>query len=501
MSGAIERAGGNETAGMDHGKKEICSMKRTLLLTAALFTTPALAAPPAMPPADSAVTRAMFEHVVNIPTVLGRTRVPEMAQYLADQYKAAGFPAADISVMPYDTTNHDGTQTDKTAALIVRWRAAGKPAARPIMLMGHMDVVEAKREDSTTDPFVLTEKDGYYYGRGTIDMKDGIVGITRALIRLRASGFKPKRDIVVFFTGDEETNGIGADKGAREWLTRLGTPEYGLNADGGGGGFTRDDKPIGFFMQTAEKTFAGYTFTVRNRGGHSSKPRKDNAIYQLAGALKRLESYRFAPMMSETTRGYFSFLQTTEPGPLGDAIRAWLKNPADGAAADAVEADDRTVGLTRTRCVPTRLFGGHADNALPQLATATVNCRIFPGIDPNAVKAELERIANDPAVIVTRNDDYVASIASPLRADVRAALTKAVTTLHPGMTVTPEMSTGASDARPFRVAGVPVYGANGAWVRVPDDLRAHGKDERLPVKALDDTVLHWELMLTALAGK
>jgi acetylornithine deacetylase/succinyl-diaminopimelate desuccinylase-like protein len=460
---------------------------RHILIATAFITSPAVAAPEN--------SRAMFEKVVNIPTVLGRGKVPEMAQYLADQYKAGGFPEADIKVVPYAT---DGDP--KTAALIVRWRVA-KSRARPIMLMGHMDVVEAKREDSTTDPFVLTEKDGYYYGRGTIDMKDGIVAITQAMIKLRASGFKPKRDIVVFFTGDEETNGFGADKGATEWREALGNPEFGLNADGGGGGFTKDDKPIGFGMQTAEKTFAGYTWTVRNRGGHSSKPRKDNAIYQLANAIKRLEAYRFEPMLSETTRGYFDALQKRDPGPLGNAMRAWLKNPADGAAADVIEADDKTVGLTRTRCVPTRLFGGHADNALPQLATAMINCRIFPGIDPNAVKGELERIAADPEVVVTRNDDYVASLASPLRPDVTAAMTKAVTTLHPGMTVVPEMSTGASDARPFRVAGIPIYGVGGKWVRVPDDLRAHGKDERLPVKALDDSVRHWEILLTEMTGK
>jgi acetylornithine deacetylase/succinyl-diaminopimelate desuccinylase-like protein len=460
---------------------------RHILIATAFITSPAVAAPEN--------SRAMFEKVVNIPTVLGRGKVPEMAQYLADQYKAGGFPEADIKVVPYAT---DGDP--KTAALIVRWRVA-KSRARPIMLMGHMDVVEAKREDSTTDPFVLTEKDGYYYGRGTIDMKDGIVAITQAMIKLRASGFKPKRDIVVFFTGDEETNGFGADKGATEWREALGNPEFGLNADGGGGGFTKDDKPIGFGMQTAEKTFAGYTWTVRNRGGHSSKPRKDNAIYQLANAIKRLEAYRFEPMLSETTRGYFDALQKRDPGPLGNAMRAWLKNPADGAAADVIEADDKTVGLTRTRCVPTRLFAGHADNALPQLATAMINCRIFPGIDPNAVKGELERIAADPEVVVTRNDDYVASLASPLRPDVTAAMTKAVTTLHPGMTVVPEMSTGASDARPFRVAGIPIYGVGGKWVRVPDDLRAHGKDERLPVKALDDSVRHWEILLTEMTGK
>jgi acetylornithine deacetylase/succinyl-diaminopimelate desuccinylase-like protein len=367
--------------------------------------------------------------------------------------------------------------------------------------MGHMDVVEAKREDSTTDPFVMPERDGYYYGRGTIDMKDGITAITQAMINLRKAGFQPKRDIAVLFTGDEETNGIGAKKGAGEWLELLGHPEFGLNADGGGGGFNADKSPAGFTMQTAEKTFAGYTLTVRNRGGHSSKPRKDNAIYSLAHALDRIEAYRFTPMLNDTTRAYFEGRSKIEKGALGDAMRRWLANPNDGEAADFIEASESEVGLTRTRCVPTRLFAGHADNALPQLATAMINCRIFPGIEPNAVKAELEKIVADPTVVVTRNEDNVASLASPLRPDVTEAYTRAIRTLHPGMPIFPEMSTGASDARPFRVAGIPVYGVNGAWVQVPTDFRAHGKDERIPVQSLYDNVVHWQMMLRDLAGK
>lgn len=478
-------------------------MKTLLISTALVAAVPAMAATPAtvkVSPERQKATHDMFEHVVNIPTVFGRGKVPEMATYLADQYKAAGFPAEDVEVVSYDSTDPIAKVTEKTAALIVRWRAPGKAKAKPIMLMGHMDVVEAKREDSTTDPFVLTEKDGYYYGRGTIDMKDGIVGITQALIDLKASGFKPTRDIVVFFTGDEETNGIGADKGASEWKDKLNV-EYGLNADGGGGGFFPDGRNAGFLMQTAEKTFAGYTLTVRNRGGHSSKPRKDNAIYSLVHAVEKIEAHRFEPMLSETTRAYFTERQKQEKGALGDAMRAWLANPNDGAAADIIEADEAEVGLTRTRCVPTRLFAGHADNALPQLATAMINCRIFPGVDPNDVQKNLAAIVADPEVIVTRNDDYVASLSSPLRPDVVNAFTKAIHTLHPGAPISPEMSTGASDARPFRVAGIPIYGANGAWVVVPVDFRAHGKDERLPVKALDDNVVHWKLMLTELAGK
>jgi len=466
----------------------------------ALASTAALAAPPKLTQAQHDAAHAMFEHIIDTPTVIGRHNVPQVAQYVADQFKAGGFPEADIHVLPYHTGSAT-TGDDDTAALIVRWRAAQPSTKKPVLLMGHMDVVEAKIEDSTTDPFKMVERDGYYYGRGTIDMKDGITAITQAMINLRKAGFKPKRDIVVLFTGDEETNGIGAQKGATEWLDLLGHPEFGLNADGGGGGFNVDGSPAGFSMQTAEKTFASYTFTVRNRGGHSSKPRKDNAVYSLAHALDKLEAYRFAPKLNETTRAYFTARAKMDKGPLGDAMRRWLANPNDGDAADFIEASESEVGLTRTRCVPTRLFGGHADNALPQLATAMINCRIFPGEDPNAVKAELEKLVNDPTVVVTRNDNYVSSIASPLRPDVTAAFTHAVQTLHPGMPVFPEMSTGASDARPFRTAGIPVYGTNGAWVQVPTDFRAHGKDERIPVESLYDNVVHWQLMLQELTGK
>ncbi|MCA3254656.1 MAG: M20/M25/M40 family metallo-hydrolase, partial [Alphaproteobacteria bacterium] len=216
-------------------------MKSGLFLAAILTSSAAFAAPPAMSAAESAATREMFKTVIEIPTVLGRGRVPDMANYLAGEFRKAGWPADDIKVLPYASSDPSGTQKDQTAALIVRWpaMARGRPQ-KPIMLMGHMDVVEAKREDSTTDPFVLTERDGYYYGRGTIDMKAGIVGIARALIQLKAAGFKPRRDIVVFFTGDEETNGIGAEKGATEWRALMRDPEYGLNADGGGIGYGPD---------------------------------------------------------------------------------------------------------------------------------------------------------------------------------------------------------------------------------------------------------------------
>ena len=461
-----------------------------LLAAIAAAAMPAAAAPD--PWHDK--TRAMLEHAVEVPTVADRGRVPELAGFFADQFRAAGWADADIHVLPYKASD-----TNDTAALIVRWAAPRRAAKKPILLMGHMDVVEAKPEDWSMDPFTFVEKDGYYYGRGTIDMKQGDVALITALLKLRAAGFKPKRDIVLLITGDEETGGKGAQLAATEWR-KWTDAEYGLNADGGGGRFAADGRPLGFALQAAEKTYAQYQFTVRNKGGHSSKPRPDNAIYQLAHALERLEGYRFAPALNDTTRAYFSGRQASEQGPLGDAMRAWLKDPNDGKAADFIEADPREVGLTRTRCIATRLFGGHADNALPQLATASINCRILPGVSPDAIRDELQGIVADPGVAVTRLDTAVSSLVSPLRADVTAAYAKAVHARFPTSPVIPQMSTGASDARPFRVAGIPVYGVEGSWIVSPEDERAHGRDERLPVEALDADVAHWVSMLTSLAG-
>ena len=437
--------------------------------------------------------KALLARSIAIPTVAGRGQVPALANLLAEEYRAAGWADGDIHVLPYE-----GRPGDHTAALIARWRAPGRASAKPILVLAHMDVVEAKPEDWSMDPFTMVEKDGYLYGRGTSDIKQGIAAVTMALLKLRAEGFRPKRDIIVFFSGDEETAGRGALLGATEWRSLLDA-EYGLNADGGGGGVAPDGRPIAFTFQTAEKTYADYAFTARNPGGHSSKPRPDNAIYQLSAALQRLGAYRFEPALNATTRAYFAERQQREPGALGDAMRAWLANPADGAAADRIEADPGETGLTRTRCVATMLEGGHAPNALPQLARATVNCRILPGVSPDAIRDELQRIAGD-RVEVSRLDDYPMSLDSPLRQDILQTYTDSVRVHIPGAPVMPEMSAGASDARPFREHGVPIYGVDGSWGVIPDDMRAHGRDERLPVQALHDDVDHWIRMLKALAG-
>jgi len=453
-----------------------------------------LAGAPRLPANWEAATREIYKTSVETPTVAGRHNVPKLANYLADKFKAGGWAASDVHVLPYASLNDP-----QTAALIARWPSAN-PTKKPILIMAHMDVVEALPGDWTTDPFKLVEKDGYFYGRGTGDDKGGLVPVTVALLKLRAEGFKPDRDIVVLFTGDEETQGKGAELGATEWR-KWTEAEFGLNADAGGGEFTRDGKPLGFGLQTSEKTFQSYYFRVRNPGGHSSRPRPDNAIYDLADALKKLQAHRFTPMLNETTREYFAARARQEgKSPLGQAMRRWLANPNDGAAADAIEANPLEVGLTRTRCVATMLKGGHADNALPQLAEATVNCRIMPGVQPTDVQAELRRVVGAKVEVTPYPDIGHPTPVSPLRPDVVNAYTKATKARFPGQTIIPQMSAGATDGLEFRARGIPVYGVDGQWGVSPDDERAHGKDERIPVQSLWDNVIHWESIIRDLAS-
>ena len=477
-------------------------MRRIAILLACLSAS-AMAAPnpvaqsSKLDPAWQAKTRALFERTIEIPTVINRGQVPRMAELIAAELRAGGFPAADIRIIP-----HEGLPGDKTATLVARWRA-DKPVKKPILILGHMDVVEAKRADWKFDPFEFREEGGYFLGRGASDMKNGIVATTMALIKLRQSGFKPNRDLILFFTGDEETAMNGARLGSTEWRS-LTDAEFGLNADGGCASYDRNGRPLGCAISMAEKTYQTYFFTARNPGGHSSRPRPDNAIYDLADAIKRLQAHRFKPMLNEVTRAYFTEVAKEEGNSsIGQAIRRWLADENDGAAADAIEGHELYVGLTRTRCIPTMLDGGHADNALPQSAKATVNCRIMPNVDTKAVLAELQRLAG-PKVEVTFDESFLGTTTppSPLRPDVVRAVTKAITHIHgPKMRIIPSMSTGASDGSWFRAVGIPVYDVDGSWGISPNDERAHGLDERIPVRAMYDDVLHWEIMLRELAGR
>ena len=429
----------------------------------------------------------IFKQIIEIPSVSDRKdEVDRVSAHLEKLFLDAGF------------TNVQRKAHDGTFSLIARLPAAQKSKKKPILLLGHMDVVDALRSDWPRDPFQFIKEDGYYYGRGTSDMKSGIAAITTTLLRLKAEGFKPSRDIIVLFTGDEETDGKGAERAATEWRD-LVDAEFALNADAGGGAFTPDGRLLGFSIQTSEKMYQSFTFTATNKGGHSSRPMPDNAIYELAVALGKLSAHRFEPMLNDTTRAYFTHRASQESGPLGDAMRRWLANPKDGAAADMVEADPSEVGQTRTRCVATRLSGGHADNALPQTARAIVNCRIFPGVDAKAVQAELQAVAGG-AVKVEPHGPSVPSPASPLRADVMKAYTDTVRSRYKGAPIVPSMSAGATDGLFFRATGMPVYGVDGGWIVTPDDERAHGRDERIPVKAFEENLDHWYAMVKRLAG-
>lgn len=456
----------------------------------------ALANAPQLPDTWERKAREIYKTAVETPTVAGRAgQTLKLANYLAGQLKTAGWTAADIHVLPYLSP-----PDNKTAALIARWPAAGTPTKKPILIIAHMDVVEALPSDWTSDPFKLVEKDGYFYGRGSGDDKGGLVPSMVALMKLRASGFKPDRDIILLFTGDEETQGKGAELGATDWR-KWTEAEFVLNADAGGGAFTREGQPLGFGLQTSEKTYQSYYFRVRNPGGHSSRPRSDNAIFELGDALKKLQAHRFTPMLTETTTAYFTERAKQEgDSALGQAMRAWLANPDDGAAADAIEANPLEVGLTRTRCVPTMLKGGHAENALPQLAEATVNCRIMPGVEPKTVEAELKQMVGPNVEVTPYADLGRPTPVSPLRDDVVKAFTDAVHARFPNQTIIPQMSTGATDGLEFRARGMPVYGVDGSWGVSPDDERAHGRDERIPVQSLWDNILHWERMIKDLAN-
>ncbi|HEV7607895.1 MAG TPA: M20/M25/M40 family metallo-hydrolase [Steroidobacteraceae bacterium] len=438
-----------------------------------------------------AKAREIFEKVVSIPSSLGNGKVPEVAGYLAGELRAAGFPADDIKVIPFESP------TDKTAMLVARYRGDGT-GGKPILLLAHMDVVTANRSDWQRDPFQFIEENGYFYGRGTFDVKHGVTALTTLFLRLKAEKYVPKRDLIIFFSGDEETSQattVAIVHDHRELIDA----EYALNADGGGG--LSDDatgKPLYLDFQTAEKTYADFTLTVRNPGGHSSTPGPDNAIYDLAAGLTKLAHYSFPVMWNDTTIASMRSAGKTTPGELGSAMSRFAENPRDAAAAATIAAAPNLVGRIRTTCVATRLGGGHANNALPQSATANVNCRIFPGVKVPEVQAELQRVIDDKIEIKVVGEP-MSSDASPLRADVIAAVTHAVQKFHPGVPVVPQQESGATDGLVFRAAGIPTYGTDMTFTR-PKDRFAHGLNERLAVQPFYDSLEMWYLMVKELAG-
>jgi carboxypeptidase PM20D1 len=436
----------------------------------------------------------IYRTVIGFRTAAGHGHVPAMAAYLAEEFRQGGFPAEDVHVIPF--TLDDG---EETAGLVVRYRGDGSSGAPPILLMAHMDVVDALPEDWERDPFTLVEEDGYFFGRGIMDDKFGVVMLTATFLRLRAEGFVPSRDLVIAFTGDEET-GMVTTRALVSDHRDLTDAEFALNADAGGGTLDEDGRPVVYFVQTAEKTYATFELTVRNPGGHSSTPRVDNAIYELAEALGKLEAHRFPVRANEATRTFFREMSALTPGEVGEAMARFAEDPDDGWASDILWRQPEYVGITRTTCVATMLRGGHAENALPQTATATVNCRIFPGIEVAEIRETLRRVANTPELEIRTLGDPRASPASPLRDDVMGAVMAGVEAIRPGTPVIPYQAPYATDGLEVRAAGIPTYGIMGLFMK-DGDIFAHGLNERVPVRAFFDGLEYWRTVLIRMSGR
>ena len=429
------------------------------------------AAPDAAAPNPDAQLREIYKELVEINTApSGSTTVA--AEAMAARLRAAGFPEADVQVL--------GPRPER-GNLVARLRGNGR--ARPMMLLGHLDVVEARREDWSYDPFMLQELDGYFYGRGTLDDKSMCAIWVASLIRLKQEGWIPDRDIIIALTAAEE-EGAGPDNGA-QWLLGnhpgLVDAEFVLNE--GGGGQIKNGKNIANAVQASEKVYQTYRFEVRNRGGHSSRPSKDNAIYRLAEGLARLAKYDFPVALNEVTAGYFKQMAEIEKGQLADDMLAITGPRPPAAAIERLSASPYYNALMRTTCVATQLEAGHAENALPQTARATVNCRVLPGVPVEEVLATLVRIVADGEIAITPVEEATPSPPSPLNPAIMKPIAALTEEFWPGVPVLPSMSTGATDGLFYRKAGIPVYGVSGLFVDI-DDNRAHGKDERVGVRQL-----------------
>jgi acetylornithine deacetylase/succinyl-diaminopimelate desuccinylase-like protein len=444
---------------------------------------------PTASPAERAEARAIFKELIEINTTdTPRGNVTTATAAMQKLFLDAGFASADVHLLGPDPRKQN---------LVVRMRAAGSPTEKPVLFLCHMDVVEALRSDWTTDPFEFVEKDGYYYGRGTLDMKFGDAVMVENLLRLHRAGYKPRRDIILALTADEE----GGKFNGAEWLVRnhrdLVDAAFVINLDAGGIDLDHG-RPIAADVEATEKVYSDFQVVATNRGGHSSLPRPDNAIYELTTALDKLAAYSFPFELNAVTRTYFQNMAKRETGQTAADMRAILATPPNRAAAARLSAEPSYNSNFRTTCVATRLSAGHANNALPQTAEANVNCRIFPGHSPEEIRQQLIALFADPKLTVNYVSDggVVSAIAPERKAiappppikQVFEPLTSITQQIWPGTPVTAVMENGASDSIYFAWAGIPCYGYS-AIALDQDDDRAHGQDERLPVdsyfKSLD----------------
>jgi acetylornithine deacetylase/succinyl-diaminopimelate desuccinylase-like protein len=418
----------------------------------------------------------IFKQLIEINTTDSVGNVSTASEAMAQRFRDAGFPDNDLHILG---------PNDRKKNLVVRFHGSGKH--KPVLLIGHLDVVEARREDWTTDPFQFVEKDGYYYGRGTQDMKDGDAVMVATLLRFKKEGYVPDRDIILALTADEE----GGTSNGVDWLLKnnreLVDAEFVLNHDGGGI-LSEHGKPQFMSVDASEKLYSDYQLTVTNPGGHSSLPKPDNAIYHLADGLARLEHYQFPFELTTITRAYYERMSKIATGSRAADMLAILKTPPDMAAVARLSQDPIDNSTMHTTCVATRLSAGHANNALPQTAQANVNCRIVPGHSTEEIRQELEKVVADPKISV-REVGAIGGVTNrrsyappPLRPDVFQPLEKVVESMWPGLPVIPDMATGASDGVYTNAAGMPTYCVSGEAID-RDDIRAHGKDERIRVDA------------------
>ena len=452
-------------------------------LAAALIAASASAAPKPDPVLRDQ-TLDILKRSIAFPTVAGRGQTPAYAAYLKGLLTAAGYQDSEITITPMAGT----------AYLIARYPGTD-PKKKPIVISAHMDVVEANPADWTRDPFTPVIEGGYIYGRGATDNKFDLSVVVATLAKLRREGWKPGRDVILALSGDEETVMATTAVLAQQ----LKGAEMVLNADGGGGLLSADGKAVTYSLQGAEKTYADFEIVITDPGGHSSRPTPTNAIYRLAKALDKVAAYRFPAMQNEITKGMLLAAAPETPGPLGAAMSRFAADPTDAAAADTLSADLGYNGLLRTTCVATMLSGGHATNALPQRATANINCRIFPGTPSESVRQTLVKVIDDASATVTRqNDGSIDSPASPLRADVIAAVTKSVRARYPALAVVPAQISGATDSMHFRAVGIPSFGISGMFTKSGESF-AHGLNEKAPLAAMDGSLAHWDSVLRDLA--
>ncbi len=444
---------------------------------------PAWPAEPAIPPDISAQALELLKRSIGFKTAAGEGQVPAYAEYLAGVLKAGGFATEDITITPMG----------ETATLVARYRGKD-PSAKPIVVASHMDVVAARREDWERDPYVAVVEDGFVFGRGSSDNKLGLTSTVAALLWLKQEGFKPRRDILLALTGDEET----VQDTTAALAQQLKDSELVLNSDAGGAYLGDDGKPVVYALQAAEKTYMDFEVTFTNPGGHSSRPGPSNAIYDLARAITRVAEFRFPARSSELTTAYFKAAGATTPAPFGPAMLRYAADPADKEAYDLLSSNPDYIGQLGTTCIATTARAGHAPNALPQSATVNINCRVFPGESVESVQSTLVRVIDNPAAQVKLVNTPVPSDASPLRDDVMKALRKAIDLRAPGLPIVPSMSAGATDSLYFRNLGVPSYGVSGTFMH-PKDSFSHGLNERVPVATIDGSVIQWRSLIKDLA--